>query len=89
MALYSTYNPIPAGGVLTNNKPRVYPFPRTPTYTTGGNGHRLQPTERGNFFLRNGSNVAAQPLGAVNPGTDSTMGGCAGGCGNCNGCGNK
>ena len=94
-SVFATYNPHFAGGVLQNNKPRVYPYPRTPTYQIAANGHRLGPLERGNFFLRHGSNVAAQPLGAVNPmgiassapPPTASQGGCAGGCGNCKGCG--
>lgn len=61
--LFANYNPHRAGGIIANSKPRVYPYPATPTYTAHVNGQRLQPTERGNFFLR--QNAPAQPAGAV------------------------
>jgi hypothetical protein len=85
--VFATYNPNFAGGVIQASKPRVYPFPRVATYTIGPSGHRLQPTERGNFFLRNGANVPAQPAGAVNPSdTPLTQPAPKGGC-SCGGCG--
>lgn len=77
--LYTQYNPHASAGVISNAKPAVYPFPRVPTYTLGQNGHRLQPQERGNFFLRQGAR--AEPQGAVD--TTGAGGGCKGGCANC------
>lgn len=62
--VYATYNPSFAGDVIQQAKPRVYPYPASHTYTAGPSGHRLQPSERGNFFLR--QNAPAQPLSAVN-----------------------
>jgi hypothetical protein len=84
--LFASYNPHFAGKVIQQAKPRVYPFPRAATYTVGSNGQRLQPTERGNFFLR--QNAPAQPQGAISTSVSMMPSGPVNGNGGC-GCGCK